>query len=335
MTDEVDIQISELETRIDRLRSLYEQYFMGIERMEPHVPRKDVERRLNDLRKVRFQNTAKRFKFQTLVQRYNTMQQHWGRVCREIENGTYRRHKLKAERTVGALTEGYFSGEGDEAARDELPPGVEPPRPRQETFALSELLDGDGDLDAELARAIEAVEARDPVRLSSSVPAAPGAGSHAPGQTKKPGGLLGKLGKRAPAPAPLAPLPQPAAASPQARPAATATGTTRPSSPTDKPSGRPAPRPGPKSNAPAARPAAPAAAPAAAHSSLSEDRIKSLHDGYQRARQETNASPVSLEKLARSIRETEAKLRAQHGGRNVDFDVVIQSGKAVLKPRLA
>src|SRR5262249_40732865 len=36
-----------------------------------------------------------------LVQRYNTFQQYWQRVVREIENGTYRRHVLRAERTVG------------------------------------------------------------------------------------------------------------------------------------------------------------------------------------------------------------------------------------------
>nr|MCU0732545.1 hypothetical protein [Hyphomonas sp.] len=46
----------------------------SIERLEPHVPRKDVERRFNELRKVPFRNTARRFKFQTLVQRYSTMQ---------------------------------------------------------------------------------------------------------------------------------------------------------------------------------------------------------------------------------------------------------------------
>ncbi len=44
----VDIEklIGELEIAVDRLRSLYEQYFMGIEKLEPMVPRKDVDRRI-------------------------------------------------------------------------------------------------------------------------------------------------------------------------------------------------------------------------------------------------------------------------------------------------
>ena len=39
--DEVDNQLEELEIRVERLRALYEQYFLGIEKVEPAVPRKD------------------------------------------------------------------------------------------------------------------------------------------------------------------------------------------------------------------------------------------------------------------------------------------------------
>ena len=45
---EIEENVKELETRLDRLRSLYEQYFMGIEKIEPNVPRKDVERRFQN-----------------------------------------------------------------------------------------------------------------------------------------------------------------------------------------------------------------------------------------------------------------------------------------------
>ena len=55
-----------------------------------------------DLRKERFHSTAQRFRFQTLVQRYNTMQQYWSRICREIELGTFRRHRLKAEAVMAS-----------------------------------------------------------------------------------------------------------------------------------------------------------------------------------------------------------------------------------------
>ncbi|MEO5730383.1 MAG: MXAN_5187 C-terminal domain-containing protein [Byssovorax sp.] len=100
-TAEIERELSDLETRIDRLRALYEQYFLGIEKMEPSIPRRDAERKIQVLRKEQIRNTAQRFKFQMLVQRYNTMQQHWARVTREIENGTYRRDVMRAAARFG------------------------------------------------------------------------------------------------------------------------------------------------------------------------------------------------------------------------------------------
>ena len=69
---------------------------MGIEKLEPTVPRKDVDRRIHILRKEQIRNTGLRFRFQMIIQRYNTYQTYWRRICREIENGTYRRHVLRA-----------------------------------------------------------------------------------------------------------------------------------------------------------------------------------------------------------------------------------------------
>jgi hypothetical protein len=50
------------------------------------------------LRREKIRNTAKRFKLQTIISRYNTFQQYWQRICREIESGTYKRHVIRAER---------------------------------------------------------------------------------------------------------------------------------------------------------------------------------------------------------------------------------------------
>ncbi|HEX6277336.1 MAG TPA: hypothetical protein VFZ53_30045, partial [Polyangiaceae bacterium] len=99
--EELDVALEELETRLERLRALYEQYFLGFEKIEPQVARKDVDRRIYLLRREKIRNTGKRFKLQTIIQRYNTFAQYWQRICREIENGTYRRHLARAERTLG------------------------------------------------------------------------------------------------------------------------------------------------------------------------------------------------------------------------------------------
>ena len=101
-SSEIERELDELETRIERLRGLYEQYFMGIERIEPQIPRKEVDRRIWVLRREQIRNTGLRFKFQMLIQRYNTFQQYWARIAREIEQGTYRRDVVRAAQRVGA-----------------------------------------------------------------------------------------------------------------------------------------------------------------------------------------------------------------------------------------
>ncbi len=93
---QIEELVGEIETRVDRLRSLYEQYFMGIEKMEPHVPKKDVERRFQLLRKEQIRNTALRFRFHMILQKYNTYQSYWLRTMRQIEDGTYKRDLLRA-----------------------------------------------------------------------------------------------------------------------------------------------------------------------------------------------------------------------------------------------
>jgi hypothetical protein len=98
---EQEIAIGELEERVDRLRNIYEQYFLGFEKLEPTVPRKDVDRRFAILRKEQIRNTAMRFRFQVVTQKFNTYAMHWVRICRQIEDGTYKRHIRKAKARFG------------------------------------------------------------------------------------------------------------------------------------------------------------------------------------------------------------------------------------------
>ena len=88
---EYEAELNDAEMRLERLRARYEQYFRGVDRREPAFERKDVERRMQLLRRERPRNTALRFRSQTLLQRYTTFRTHWNRICRQIENGTYKR----------------------------------------------------------------------------------------------------------------------------------------------------------------------------------------------------------------------------------------------------
>jgi hypothetical protein len=95
---EFEIMLSDAEIQLSRVKHLYEQYFQGIERIEPQIPRKQFDRMLHQLRKTQPRNTALRFRFQTLIQRYTTLQTYWRRIARQIEEGTYRRDLLRARK---------------------------------------------------------------------------------------------------------------------------------------------------------------------------------------------------------------------------------------------
>jgi hypothetical protein len=95
---EFEIMLSDAEVQLSRIKHLYEQWFQGIERIEPQIPRKQFDRALHELRKMSPRNTALRFRFQTLIQRYTTLQTYWRRIGRQIEEGTYRRDLLRARR---------------------------------------------------------------------------------------------------------------------------------------------------------------------------------------------------------------------------------------------
>jgi hypothetical protein len=138
---ELEIALSELEERVDRLRALYEQYFMGYEKIEPSVQRKDVDRRFTALRKQQIRNTASRFRFNVITQKFNTYAMYWTRVCRQIEEGTFKRHIAKANRRFGGPTTTTTKQREPESSID------------------VDLTDFDDDLDAVLAEANAAAEA--------------------------------------------------------------------------------------------------------------------------------------------------------------------------------
>jgi hypothetical protein len=116
---EIQKELDELESRLERLRIKYDQYFIGIEKVMPFVQRKDVDRRFAQLHKEQFRNGGLRFRFQTMVQRFTTYQTYWGRIIRQIEEGTYKRDLIRAQR-LGRTLEKRPAGQADEAAPDPM-----------------------------------------------------------------------------------------------------------------------------------------------------------------------------------------------------------------------
>lgn len=86
-----EVELKDLEVKLDRLRSLYDQYFRGFEKMPPIMLKKDVETKIRNLTKIRMKNTALRFRLQVQVQKYSTFLAYWQRMMRGVEEGRVRK----------------------------------------------------------------------------------------------------------------------------------------------------------------------------------------------------------------------------------------------------
>ncbi len=94
---DIDEDLHVLDIRIKQLKRDYELYFCGTRNREPINLRRDVQKIINIWMNKRIQNTAARFRFNSLNARFFAFRQQWDRTLREIENGTYSRHVFKAE----------------------------------------------------------------------------------------------------------------------------------------------------------------------------------------------------------------------------------------------
>jgi hypothetical protein len=90
--------ISFLEQNIAELIVKYEQYFLGIEKREPIKMMEDIERFIRRYNTSTIFNTMYKFRFNTLVGRFNSYKQYWTRIIRLIEEGKYSRDRFKMAR---------------------------------------------------------------------------------------------------------------------------------------------------------------------------------------------------------------------------------------------
>lgn len=112
-------ELEHLNTEIRQLRALYEQYFQGIERLEPLKKREDVKKLIRRLEGIRRNNTAFRFRLGSAKQTMVTYEQYWDRTTRQIENGTYKRDKFRAQRRRQAAE--HANPKERSASRDDPP----------------------------------------------------------------------------------------------------------------------------------------------------------------------------------------------------------------------
>ncbi len=269
---EYELMLHDAEVRIARLKALYEQYFQGIEKLEPLIAKKEVDRLLELMRKQQPRNTALRFRTQMLLARYSTYQTYWQRVSRQIEEGTFKRDlvRLKQKRKTQV-----------EKTREAPPPGGWEIDIDIDEVASSELSFDDSDVDAILGA------------LGSS------SGSFGPSPSAPPR-RLSPFGSTPPPPSKAVPPPVPRMP------------------PLTKP------------------PAVPKPPPIKVPALDEESRLRRIYETYLEARRRNNerVDTVKYDSWKQSMEKMMPKLREKHGGRPIDFEVVVQNGKVGLKPKV-
>ena len=96
----IEARLDEMGRKLERLRGLYESFFMGIERSPPDVLRREMNRQILEMQQVPINNASLRFRYQALTQRWVLLITYWNRTLREIEAGTFSRDLSKAKRRM-------------------------------------------------------------------------------------------------------------------------------------------------------------------------------------------------------------------------------------------
>jgi hypothetical protein len=158
----------ELDNELMELKARYDQYFLGLEKIEPGKEREDLKKRIIALKMQSVRNTGARFKVGSLFQKYLTYERLWMRSAREREEGTYKADRFKARLHAAARKP---SAPPRKAARDGEPktdPNI------QLTALQAPLPQGEDDFDIEEASGIGLPEpkAAAPARPPPPPPAA-------------------------------------------------------------------------------------------------------------------------------------------------------------------
>jgi hypothetical protein len=97
-----DEELDKLEEDIRRLKNRYDQFFSGISKVPPSFERHQVEAYIHELSKQKMRDNTRRFRFNTILSRYNQYREMWGRKMREREEGPLDFRRRQAAMTAVA-----------------------------------------------------------------------------------------------------------------------------------------------------------------------------------------------------------------------------------------
>jgi hypothetical protein len=90
--------LDKLETLINLAKNEYEMYFMGVIRKPPEGKHREIKLTIHELMQMNLTNTAVKFKLRVLRTRFNSLSMRWLRTVKQIEDGTYKKHRWLADR---------------------------------------------------------------------------------------------------------------------------------------------------------------------------------------------------------------------------------------------
>lgn len=94
---DIEEEMTILEVKVKQLKQEYEQYFAGVRPREPQQLRGDVQKQIHKHSNQPIQNTAQRFRFNSINSRFQAFKRQWDAILRQIDAGTYKRHVFKAD----------------------------------------------------------------------------------------------------------------------------------------------------------------------------------------------------------------------------------------------
>jgi hypothetical protein len=94
-----DDELDKLEEDIRKLKNKYDQFFSGITKTPPSFERSQLEAMIHELSREKIRDNTRRFRFSTILSRYNQYREMWGRKMREREEGPldFRRRQAAME----------------------------------------------------------------------------------------------------------------------------------------------------------------------------------------------------------------------------------------------
>ncbi len=124
-----------LDSKIARLKTDYEQYFMRLIKREPAKLRDEVEKLVLLYSNKNITNVTLKFRFNTSVAKFSSYKQYWTRVLRAIEEGRFYREPSV---TATPAAPGPGRPQGEEAPVAARPPAETAPSPAREDGRLKE-----------------------------------------------------------------------------------------------------------------------------------------------------------------------------------------------------